>query len=350
MKQSSKRKPHWRDDALHLGRGLMMGGADIVPGVSGGTVALILGIYERLVTALSHFDMVFLQWIAARQWRRAAQHIDLRFLVALGSGIVIGVGGLAKLMNYLLLEHPIPTWSLFFGLILASAVLVARMIQPRTAATPVLLAAGAVFAYWLVGQTPRDASASYVYLFCTGVVAICAMILPGISGAYILLIMGQYEHITGKIGQFVDGLRAVARGNLSQAASHITADTVLTLVIFAVGCGVGLLGFSKLLRWLLARHEAATMALLAGFMFGSLRKIWPFKKDLTPEVEELKHKVFVNTLPEQFDQQVLLALGLAVAAAVLVFGVEWVVHVRREIPPLEPQDHATPAEAGQGPG
>jgi len=349
MKSDTPPAAHWRHDLAQLGRGLLMGGADIVPGVSGGTVALILGIYERLVTALSHFDLELLGFLRQGAWRKAIAHVDLRFLVALGTGVVVGVGGLAKLMNYLLLEHPVPTWSLFFGLILASAVLVMRMIKPVSAITPVLVVAGAAFAFWLVGRTPAHASASYVYLFFTGVVAICAMILPGISGAYILLIMGQYEHVTGKISQFVDGLRAAASGRTSEVFDYITADTVLTLVIFAVGCGLGLLGFSKLLRWLLARHEAATMAVLAGFMFGSLRKIWPFKRDLTPEVEELKHKVFVNTLPEAFDQPTMLALALGLAAIVFVFGVEWFVHARMRVPPLKPHDHATPAERETAP-
>lgn len=338
----------WSGDALQLARGLMMGGADIVPGVSGGTVALILGIYERLVTALSHFDLKLFELLASRRWRKAVAHVDLRFLVALGGGIVIGVGSLAKLMNYLLLHQPVPTWSLFFGLILASAILVARMIERWSAATALLLVAGAWFAWWLVGQTPADASGSYAYLFFTGAVAICAMILPGISGAYIMLIMGQYEHVTGKISQFVDGLRLIFAGNLSGAADHITADTLLTLILFALGCAVGLLSFSKLLRWLLARHEALTMAVLCGFMFGSLRKIWPFKKDLTPEIEDLKHKLFTNTFPKQFDGEVVLALLLAIGAIVFVLAVDWWVRGGRFVPPLKSQDHATVAERETG--
>lgn len=339
----SRSNHSWTQDAQQVVRGLLMGGADIIPGVSGGTVALILGIYERLVTALSHFDLTLLDHLRHRRLREALAHIDLRFLVALGAGILLGVGGLAKLMNYLLLNHPVPTWSLFFGLILGSAVLVARMIERHSAVTVVLAIAGTVFAFWLVGLVPQDGPAAYWYVFVCGAIAICAMILPGISGAYILLIMGKYTDITHAIGDFVHGVVLLPRGRFSEAAELITVPVLVTLTVFGVGCVLGLLSFSKLLRWLLARHEAATMAVLCGFMFGSLRKIWPFKQDLTTDVTDLKHKIYVNTLPAEVNGELALSVTLAVGAVLFVFFVDWIVRGHEHVPPLEAEDHAPSA-------
>lgn len=332
-------KTSWIREAPNVFRGLLMGGADIIPGVSGGTVALILGIYERLVTALSHFDLTLLDHLRHRRFGDAMAHLDLRFLVLLGSGILLGVGGLAKLMNYLLLEHPVPTWSLFFGLIFASAILVARMIGRFDVLNLVLGIAGTIFAFWLVGLVPREGPPGFGYLFLCGMVAICAMILPGISGAYILLIMGKYEYVTHSIGDFVHGVVLLPRGKFAEAGELITPTVFFTLVVFGIGCVVGLLSFSKLLRWLLARHEPQTMAVLCGFMFGSLRKIWPFKKDLTPSVEDLKEKIYVNTMPDSFNSEVMLSIALALLAVAFVLGLDWIVRGHERISPLEAEDH-----------
>jgi putative membrane protein len=282
-----------RGDLFQVVRGFMMGGADIIPGVSGGTVALILGIYERLVTALSRFDMTFVGHLRRLAIVDALRHIDFRFLAALGSGIVIGIVSLASLMHHLLTDERLRplTLAMFFGLILASSVLVARTVERWSAGPAVLAVAGTGVAFWITGLQSVTVEASLVYTFFCGAVAICAMILPGISGAYILLLLGMYLHVTGAI-------KGLPRGDLS-------------------------VGFSKLLRWLLARHHAPTMALLGGFMIGSLRKIWPFKQDLTPEIAELKLKRFENVLPDALDGPVIGALGIAGIAAVAVFMLDY---------------------------
>ena len=277
-----------------------MGGADIIPGVSGGTVALILRIYERLVSAISRFNLTLVMHLRRGDFSKAAAHVDLRFLISLGCGIAVGVGGLASVMHYLLDDHKQPTYAAFFGLILASSVLVARMINRwnYVSATGLLLGAG--FAYWLVGQLPAQPPEGNAYLFMCGMIAICAMILPGISGAFILLILGKYEDMTDLLSGFLHG--------------NITLESTTTLVVFLTGCVLGLLSFSKLLNWMLDRHKTLTMAVLCGFMIGSLRKIWPFKHDLTPDV---------NVLPDAFNGEVWISLGLAVAAAAFVFALDW---------------------------
>ena len=303
-------------DLGNVARGLLMGGADIIPGVSGGTMALILGIYERLVTAISQFDTTLVGHVRGRQWRRAAEHVDLRFLVGLGSGILLGIGSLATLMNYLLQHQLQPTLAVFFGLILASSGLVARMVQRWDIAAGLLTLAGAGFAFWLVAQPFMAGRDGYGYLFLCGMVAICAMILPGISGAFILLILGKYEHVTGVIRGLVHG--------------QVTVENLLTMVVFAAGCTIGLLSFSKVLRWLLAHYHARTMAVLCGFMIGSLRKIWPFKLVPPGEAIDLKHTQYANTWPDGLDGDVLLAVALALVAVAFVLALDWVSRRRGE--------------------
>jgi putative membrane protein len=310
----SDKKHSFRGDGAQVMRGICMGCADVVPGVSGGTVALILGIYERLVTAISHFDGRLLGFLRRRQWGEATRHIDLRFLVALAMGILSGVVCMTLLMNHLLTNETTRSLTLaaFFGMILASAVVVAKMIETDSPAQRLrcllLGIAGAAVAYWistLQHGTAEGAPPSYVYLFFCGGIAICAMILPGISGAMILLLLGVYVHLT-----------EVPRNLLS--GQHL-AESLITLVVFATGCAVSLVGFSKVLRWLLANYHALTMATLCGFMFGALRKLWPFQQDLTPHIEKVKHKHFEVIWPETFDSHVAAVLVTVVLAMAFVF-------------------------------
>lgn len=331
-----------------------MGAADIVPGVSGGTVALILGIYERLVTAISRFDGTLIRMLVQRRFAEAARYIDLVFLVSLGAGIGAGVIGLASLMNRLLTDDATRSWTLaaFFGLILASAVLVARMARASRGDTPPAVWLGTLlgfaFAFWLTGlQGVRGGDPSLVYVFFSGSIAICAMILPGISGAFILLLLGMYVHVTGI-------LKRMPRLDVS-------TDDVITVTVFCLGCGIGLLLFSRLLRWLLSRHFTITLAVLSGFMLGSLRKIWPFQRDVTlqnldqaglPDAEiaelqlhpelvsevEMKHRVFENLMPDSLDAEVLLTIGVVVVAAVFVVAVDAIVRSCGRPAPSSPRE------------
>lgn len=300
----------WPRSARTAGVGVAMGAADIVPGVSGGTVALILGVYQRLLAALSRFDRELLVHLAKGRLGEAWRHVDAWFLGSLGVGVVIGAKGLAKLMVYLLQEQPTYTYAAFFGLILASGVLVARMSRPESpSATAKGVALGilaACFAVWLMSQGRITPSDSLLYTFFCGAIAICAMILPGISGAYLLLILGKYETISG----------------ILHRAPNLTGSDFATLGVFVVGCLVGLLSFSRLLKWLLANYWSSTMAVLAGFMIGSLYRVWPFQVDTTPDVEEFKLKTFEPAWPEALDGTVLACAAIAVASFVLVLVVD----------------------------
>lgn len=314
----SDKRDSFSADVHNAIRGLCMGCADVVPGVSGGTVALILGIYERLVTAISHVDGKALGHFRTRNWKQFAEHVDLRFLVSLGAGLISGVIAMSLLVGVLLSDATTRalTFAVFSGAILASAILVARLIKTasrtQTIRCVLLGIIGTIFAYAV--STLENAHTSsgephLAYVFLCGCIAICAMILPGISGAMILLVLGIYEHLTDIPRNFIRG-------------EHI-GEGLLTIAIFGTGCAISLILFSKLLRWLLSRHHSTTMALLCGFMFGALRRLWPFQEDTTPQIEKFKEKAFKVFVPQEISGDVVAVCAAAVISAGLVFAVNW---------------------------
>lgn len=295
-------------DFRTAGCGFLMGAADIVPGVSGGTVALILGIYERLISAISQCNGTFLKLLVAGQWKAAAKHLDLRFIAALGIGIACGIAGLASLMNYLLTQHMSLTFAVFTGMILASSLLVGRRVQGWKIEYVGMLVLGVLVALRLVTlsalQNPPD---THWYMFFCGMIGITAMILPGISGAFILLLLSRYHYIT-------ESIKGILHGD-------INADVLLSLVVFAFGCLTGLLSFSRVLRWLLNHHHNSTMAVLCGFMLGSLYRLWPFQTEIGA-AEKFKHKVFEHYLPESFNADAVTMLVLALVGFGVVMALD----------------------------
>ena len=331
-----------RHDLTHIARGLLMGAADVVPGVSGGTVALVAGIYDRLVGALSRFDTQLLSHVRRREWRQAAQHMDLRFLIALGAGIASGILLCGGLVNTLLTQPSTrsATLAAFFGMIAASSVVVIRMIAPRTRGqclgAAALVIIGTVVAYLVTSLPQSHVELRLWYVFLSAMIAICAMILPGISGAYVLLILGVYEPITGILKRLPKG--------------EVDLNDLAAVAVFIAGCAIGLLSFSKLLKWLLARHEQPTMAVLAGFMIGAIHRVWPFQLDRTPDVSDLKHKIYEPYLPNSLTAEVLTSIVAALIAFALVLLLERVFHTAQqpllekeptgEPPPARPHDGA----------
>ena len=275
--------------------GLTMGAADVVPGVSGGTMAFIMGIYEELVDALKTFNWRLLLMLVRLRLREAVTAVPWRFLAVLGAGIAAAVLVLAGPVGWLLDHHPVPLFAFFLGLVLASIVTVAARLRWSVTAVLCLLL-GASAAWWLVGLVPLEMPHDAVTLFLSGAAAITAMMLPGISGSFILLVLGQYEFA-------IDAVRD--RDFLA----------VLPLVKGAI-CGI--LPFVRILSWLLRRHHQITIALLIGFMAGSLRKVWPFK-GVVPVHGELSILREVNVLPA-LDAAFWLALGLCVLGFLLVLG------------------------------
>lgn len=287
-------------------KGFAMGSADIIPGVSGGTIAFITNIYDELVLAIRSVDLDFIRRLARLDLPGALAGVHIRFLLALMTGILLAILSMARLMNYLLHHHPEQTWSLFFGLILASVVVVGRRIPGLGAAQWAVMAVFAAGGYALVGMIPLQTPTQWWFIFASGALAICAMILPGISGAFILLILGKYEFITATLKNPLDA------GNLA------------IIAVFCAGCAVGVIVFSRILSYLLTRHRAVTLSALTGLMIGALRKIWPWKEMAARRVAEGEVEVLaqVNVLPAEVDRGLVVALGLMILGFVVVFMLE----------------------------
>lgn len=318
-----------KGDVANIMRGVLMGGADIIPGVSGGTVALILGIYQRLVRAIGRVDGTFVKLLFNGYWISAANHIDLRFLVCLGIGILTGVVSLASTVHTLLEDHRQLTFAAFFGLIAASGILVARMVERWNPLDYVTLIASAIAAYLLVGlpllEDPPD---GLWYLFLCGYIAICAMILPGISGAFLLVILGKYIEITGIIKGFKD---------LEFGVTELTK-----VAVFASGCLLGLLSFARLLKWLLQRHEKQTMVVLCGLMLGAMRSVWPFQRlpeaaqgpDVNEKVRATQwENVSITSI--DFATELIPAVVVAVLAMGFVFLLDYLSNARGKVSHVE---------------
>ena len=287
-------------------KGLCMGSADIVPGVSGGTIALITGIYEQLLVAIKSADLQTLRRLLSLDLKGALARIHLRFLLALFTGIGIAIISLARLIHYMLHHHPVMIWSLFFGLIAASILVVGKKVDRWSPAAMAGFAAGAAGAWVLAGQIPVTTPETALFIFGSGFVAICAMILPGISGAFILLLLGKYEFITATL------------------KNPFLPENLAVIVIFCAGCLAGLLGFSRILSALLARWHAVTLAVLTGLMAGSMQKIWPWRQVLESQLISGKMRILRDraVLPEGVDGDVITALALMGIGMALVLILE----------------------------
>ena len=243
-------------------KGACMGAADVIPGVSGGTIAFIMGIYDDFVSSLASINGEAVRLLLKGQFKAFWKHINGSFLLSLVIGIGISVIALAGLMQTLLSDYPIQTWAFFFGLIVASSVFIIRGISGWKLREGVLLLLGMVLGVTICTLSPTQTPDGLWFIFISGAIAICAMILPGISGSFILLILGKYQYIMGVISDLVSGV------NIGQ--------NILIIGVFGIGAVIGILSFSKLLHWLLARWEKETMIVLAGFIIGSLVKVWPW--------------------------------------------------------------------------
>ncbi len=270
-----------KDYATITLKGMAMGAADVVPGVSGGTIAFITGIYQELIATISGVDLSLINVWKTEGFKAMWYKLNGPFIVSLLLGILISVFSIMRVANYLLEKHPVLIWSFFFGLILASVWFVAKQIPKWNFKIVIALLIGAALAFYIISLPPLGAVTSNWYLFLAGAVAICAMILPGISGAFILVLMGAYKTITEAAHDF----------------------DIKTLGIVAIGAVCGLLAFSKILKWLFDHYSNITLAVLTGFIVGSLNKIWPWKKVL--ETAEFGDKSVViresSVLPWNFE-------------------------------------------------
>ena len=287
-------------------KGMAMGAADVVPGVSGGTIAFISGIYEELLNSISSFNLSLFSVLKNEGFMKVWKMVNGRFLLALFIGICISVLSLAKLIENLLENHPILIWSFFFGLVLASIIYIAKQIKIWNIKCYLYLIFGLIFAYYITTLNPvLTQNSSPWFLFLAGMIAICAMILPGISGSFILVLLGAYKPILNAIN---------------------TKD-FFSIIIFMAGAILGLLTFSRVLKWLFSKYKNYTLALLIGFITGSLNKIWPWKETLTWRtnsygIKEPFNQQSISPLSFEGDAQLALAIVLALIGFVIILGME----------------------------
>lgn len=290
-------------------KGLGMGAADVIPGVSGGTIAFITGIYEELINSIKSINLNAFKLLFTGKFAAFWNAINGTFLISVFIGIGISIFSLAKGLEFLLNHFPILVWAFFFGLIVASAIYVARTIEKWNFGTILAGIVGITVAYFITVISPAEANTTYWFIFISGSIAICAMILPGISGSFILVLLGMYKFILEAVG-------------------NLEVEVILT---FMVGAAIGIIAFSNILSWLLKKYHNITIAVLSGFMVGSLNKVWPWKVITETFIDrhgELKPLTERNILPGTYEQitgsnaLLLGAIALAVAGFALIFAIE----------------------------
>lgn len=312
-------------------KGIAMGAADVVPGVSGGTIAFISGIYEELISTISGINFKLIKTLRQEGLYSAWKKANGNFIVALFLGIGISIVSLAKIISYLLENQPVLLWSFFFGLVLASVFYVGKQVGKWSIYNILSLIIGAFVAFYITTLPPLAQNDSNIYIFVSGMIAICAMILPGISGSFILLILGSYQTV----------LEAVKDRE------------IITIATFMGGCVIGLLVFSKILKWTFAKFHDFTVALLTGFLIGSLNKIWPWKKVESFRLnskDEWVSFIDYNVLPNNYqipimssvsekgipnvfefaEPQTLAAIGFIVFGFIVIFGMEAIANKLRK--------------------
>ena len=292
-----------------LARGFIMGSADVVPGVSGGTMAFILGIYEELIDSIKTVaSREFIQAALKFQIKRLFEIANWKFLLAVALGILLAIFSLAQALEWLLINQPVLLWSFFFGLIVASVFLVGQRIEEWNPGVIIALIAGAVGTYFLVGLIPAQTPSTWWFFMLTGSLVISAMLLPGVSGAFIMVLLGKYQEILAAVND----------------------RDIVTLLFVAAGAGIGIVTFAQILSWLFKRFRNVTVAVLTGLMIGSLRKVWPWKVVeefiIDRHGEELpileRNVLPALTVDGAFNMEIVFGAALAIVAMVLILVLE----------------------------
>ncbi|MCW3785439.1 DUF368 domain-containing protein [Plebeiibacterium sediminum] len=268
-------------------KGMAMGAANVIPGVSGGTIALITGIFERLIDAIKSFDLKAINLLFKGKFKELIQHIDLWFLVSVFLGVGVAIVSLARLFKFLFENYPVYIWAFFFGLVLASVYFVGKSVQKWNLSSIISFIIGSAIAISISVLTPASENSSMIYLFICGIVAICSMIIPGLSGSFVLILMGNYQLVM---------INAVSEFNMK------------VLLPVAAGAGIGLIGFSHFLSWLLKKYHNQTIAMLTGFVLGSLGILWPWKETLTQTFGEKVKTIGYDWFMPKADSEFLFAV------------------------------------------
>lgn len=283
-------------------KGMAMGAANVIPGVSGGTIALITGIFERLINAIKSFNLGALKLVLKADFRGFAKHTDLAFLIALFSGVAVSILSLARLFDFLFINYPVYIWSFFFGLILASVYFVGKTISKWTFSVIIIFLIGFAIALTITFLTPATQDEGLLYLILCGVIAACSMILPGLSGSFVLILMGNYQLV------------------MIDAINQLRFDILIPIVL---GAFIGLIGFSYLLSWVFKRYRDQTIAVLTGFIFGSLGIIWPWKNEMIQHFGDKVKVVGYEWLAPDMNSQFGIALVIMFIGVLSIWLMEY---------------------------
>ena len=308
-----------KDYLVISAKGIAMGAADVVPGVSGGTIAFISGIYEELIATIHNLDLGFFSKWKNEGFIKSWKHYNLTFLLFLFLGIAISILSLAKIIKWLLLNEPLLLWAFFFGLVLASILFIGKQINQWRPKVWISILLASILSYSITIAEPLASPDSNWYLIFCGFIAIIAMILPGVSGAFILLILGAYEKFISILNDLRDGIL--------QMDFTLLKDAIIKFLLIATGAIIGLKVFSKVLNWMFNNHKNTTLALLTGFMIGSLNKLWPWKEVLSWRTNSEGIKVpFIerSILPSSFDgdPRILTVILFIIIGFLLILGLE----------------------------
>jgi putative membrane protein len=290
---------------LNIFKGALMGAANVIPGVSGGTMALLTGIFEKLIDAIKSFDLKAVKLVYSFKFKELFVHVDLKFLSAIGIGVFGSILTFARVLEYLFEHHAFYVWAFFFGLILASVYFVGRKIAQWGGSVIALFVLGTAIAGGIAFMEPAAENASMPYLLACGAIAMCSMILPGLSGSYVLLLMGNYQLVMIKA---------------------VSAFDLAILIPVGIGAVLGLAAFARLLSWIFKKYHDQTIALLTGFIFGSLSILWPWKEAVIQTFQrgdEIKEKVigYDYALP-QINVETGTAIAVMIAGIVIIAIVE----------------------------
>src|SRR5690606_10166662 len=300
-------------------KGIAMGAADVVPGVSGGTIALISGIYEKLISSIDNIKFSALKDIKKEGLPTVWKRLNGPFLLSLMAGIAISILSLAKLIKWLLENKPLLLWSFFFGLVVASVFIIGKSITKWSLAVVLFIIVGAAISYYITIMEPTTSPDSFYYLFFCGFIAIIAMILPGVSGAFILLLLGAYSTAIDTVNLFIDSVRELNGSKFS--------DAFLKILSLALGAILGIKVFSRILNWMFSHKKNLTLAVLTGFMIGSLNKLWPWKKTLSWYTDSHGTEVplvqkSISPYNYEGDPELMWTIILAIAGFLIIFLLE----------------------------
>jgi putative membrane protein len=310
-------------------KGFAMGAANVIPGVSGGTIALVTGIYEDLINALKSFDKKALQLLLKGNIKELSNHINAKFLFALMFGVLLSIFSLAKAFAYLLVEHPTQIWAFFFGLVLASVYYVGKTVESWSVVNRCFFLLGTLIALLISFTNPAPtANGNYLFVFFCGIIGISGMLLPGLSGSYILMLLGNYKLLmVDSINTLSSSLKSILSGDLSflKNTEHVT--TLIHFSIFLLGSVFGLLVFSKVIAWIFQRYKNSTISILTGFVFGSLAIIWPWKNEVRdPNILDRHGNEMIvgyeRFIPEQLDKTTLTTLVCMILGVACIWAVE----------------------------